>query len=84
MIKNAGRTKRDNTSTSLKIRAEKSEEKREKTVEEMPQEEEEVEEDKEGLKDKPQPNKYLPNKQPPLKLEHVLCEYYLTSIPFFT
>ena len=66
----------------MKIRAEESEEKREKTVQEMPQEEEEVEEDKENLKDKHQLNKHPPNKQAQLKLEHVLCEYYLTFIPF--
>ena len=55
-----GRTKRDNTSTSSKIRAEESEEKEEKTapekvaetVQETVQEEEEAEEDKEDLKDK--------------------------------
>ncbi len=85
-----GRTKRDNTSTSSKIRAEKSEEKEEKTVPEtvpemapeMAPEEEEAEEDKEDLKEKPQPNKLPLNNQPPPKLEHVLCEYYLTSFLF--
>jgi hypothetical protein len=89
-----GRTKRDNTSTSSKIRAEESEEKEEKTVpetvqetvpemaQEMVPEEEEAEEDKEDLKEKPQSNKLPLNNQPPPKLEHVLCEYYLTSFLF--
>ena len=87
-----GRTKRDNTSTSSKIRAEESEEKEEKTVpekvaetvQETVQEEEEAEEDKEDLKEKLQPNKLPLNNQPPPKLEHVLCEYYLTSFLFYT
>ncbi len=90
-----GRTKRDNTSTSSKIRAEESEEKEEKTapekvaetaletVQETVQEEEEAEEDKEDLKEKLQPNKLPLNNQPPPKLEHVLCEYYLTSFHFY-
>lgn len=68
--------------TWSKIRAEESEEKKERMpLEVMPPEAEEAEEDKEDPKAKPQPSKLQPNNKPPNnKLElHVLCELLFNS-----
>jgi hypothetical protein len=71
-------------STSLRIRAEESEDKREKMALETPPEEEEGAEGKEEPKDRPLSKRLLPNNPPPPKLEHVIYKHYFvpTSIPY--
>ena len=74
----------------MKIRAEESEDKREKTALETLPEEEEAAEDKKDPKDRPLPKKLPPNNPPPPKLEHVLYKNYFVPtlfshdcLPFF-